>query len=64
MKTINNIKIIGVDAGYGNMKTANFCFRADSAATGGGVNGDYKAMAYPGAVKRLGRLCGEPGKDG
>lgn len=27
MKTINNIKIIGVDAGYGNMKTANFCFR-------------------------------------
>lgn len=26
MKTINNIKIIGVDAGYGNMKTANFCF--------------------------------------
>lgn len=27
MKAINNIKIIGVDAGYGNMKTANFCFR-------------------------------------
>lgn len=27
MKTINNIKIIGVDAGYGNVKTANFCFR-------------------------------------
>jgi len=27
MKTINNIKIICVDAGYGNMKTANFCFR-------------------------------------
>lgn len=27
MKTIDNIKIIGVDAGYGNMKTANFCFR-------------------------------------
>lgn len=39
-------------------------FRADSAVTGGGVDGDYKAMAYPGAVKRLGRLCGEPGKDG
>lgn len=27
MKTIGNVKIIGVDAGYGNMKTANFCFR-------------------------------------
>ena len=27
MKTIGNIRIIGVDAGYGNMKTANFCFR-------------------------------------
>lgn len=27
MKTIDNIKIIGVDAGYGNMKTAYFCFR-------------------------------------
>ena len=26
MKTINNIKIIGVDHGYGNMKTANHCF--------------------------------------
>lgn len=26
MKTIGNVKIIGVDAGYGNMKTANFCF--------------------------------------
>ena len=34
-------------------------FRADSAVTGGGVNGDYKALAYPGAVKRLGGLCGE-----
>ena len=39
-------------------------FRADSAATGGGVNGDYKAMAYPGTVKRLGGLCGESRKDG
>ena len=27
MKTMGNIRIIGVDAGYGNMKTANFCFR-------------------------------------
>ena len=27
MKNFNNTKIIGVDAGYGNMKTANFCFR-------------------------------------
>ena len=26
MKTINNTKIIGIDHGYGNMKTANFCF--------------------------------------
>ena len=26
MKTINNAKIIGIDHGYGNMKTANFCF--------------------------------------
>ena len=24
---MDNIRIIGVDAGYGNMKTANFCFR-------------------------------------
>ncbi len=26
MKTINNTKIIGIDHGYGNMKTANSCF--------------------------------------
>lgn len=26
MKNLNQIKIIGVDHGYGNMKTANFCF--------------------------------------
>ena len=26
MKTINNTKIIGIDHGYGNMKTANCCF--------------------------------------
>lgn len=26
MKSFNNTKIIGVDAGYGNMKTANYCF--------------------------------------
>lgn len=26
MKTMNNTKIIGIDHGYGNMKTANFCF--------------------------------------
>lgn len=28
MKDFNGIKIIGVDAGYGNMKTANHCFPA------------------------------------
>ena len=28
MKSIQNTIIIGVDAGYGNMKTANFCFRS------------------------------------
>lgn len=27
MKTINNTCIIGIDHGYGNMKTANFCFK-------------------------------------
>ena len=26
MKTIHNTKIIGIDHGYGNMKTTNFCF--------------------------------------
>ena len=26
MKSIGNTKIIGVDHGYGNMKTANHCF--------------------------------------
>ena len=26
MKTLNNTKIIGIDHGYGNMKTANCCF--------------------------------------
>ena len=26
MKTMNNTKIIGIDHGYGNMKTANCCF--------------------------------------
>ena len=26
MKTLNNSKIIGIDHGYGNMKTANCCF--------------------------------------
>lgn len=28
MKTMNNTKIIGIDHGYGNMKTANFCFKS------------------------------------
>ena len=28
MKTINETKIIGIDHGYGNIKTANHCFRA------------------------------------
>ena len=27
MKSFYNTRIIGVDAGYGNMKTASFCFR-------------------------------------
>ena len=27
MKTLNNFKIIGIDHGYGNMKTANNCFK-------------------------------------
>lgn len=27
MKTLENIKIIGIDHGYGNMKTANHCFK-------------------------------------
>ena len=27
MKELNGIKIIGIDHGYGNMKTANHCFR-------------------------------------
>ena len=26
MKEMNGIKIIGVDHGYGNIKTANYCF--------------------------------------
>ena len=26
MKTFNDFKIIGIDHGYGNMKTANCCF--------------------------------------
>ena len=26
MKTTHNTKIIGIDHGYGNMKTANCCF--------------------------------------
>ena len=26
MKTLNDFKIIGIDHGYGNMKTANCCF--------------------------------------
>ena len=28
MKTMNNTKIIGIDHGYGNMKTANCCFKS------------------------------------
>ena len=32
MKTIHNTKIIGIDHGYGNMKTANFCFPTGIAA--------------------------------
>ena len=27
MKTLNNFKIIGIDHGYGNIKTANHCFK-------------------------------------
>src|SRR5574344_312918 len=32
MKDYNNTKIIGIDHGYGNMKTANFCFKTGIAA--------------------------------
>ncbi len=32
MQTIENTKIIGIDHGYGNMKTANFCFKTGVAA--------------------------------
>ena len=32
MKTIHNTKIIGIDHGYGNMKTANCCFSTGIAA--------------------------------
>ena len=32
MKTIHNTKIIGIDHGYGNMKTANCCFPTGIAA--------------------------------
>lgn len=32
MKTIKNTKIIGIDHGYGNMKTANHCFKTGISA--------------------------------
>lgn len=32
MKEINNVFIIGIDSGYGNIKTANCCFPASVAA--------------------------------
>ena len=32
MKTIHNTKIIGIDHGYGNMKTANHCFKTGISA--------------------------------
>lgn len=32
MKEFNNTKIIGIDHGYGNMKTANCCFPTGVAA--------------------------------
>ena len=34
MKTIHNTKIIGIDHGYGNMKTVNFCFPSGITAYG------------------------------
>lgn len=37
MKTFNEIKIIGVDHGYGNIKTANHCFKT-------GINNLITAM--------------------
>jgi plasmid segregation protein ParM len=27
MKQLGNLRIIGIDHGYGNMKTANHCFK-------------------------------------
>ena len=32
MKTIHNTKIMGIDHGYGNMKTANHCFKTGISA--------------------------------
>ena len=32
MKTNKNTKIIGIDHGYGNMKTANRCFKTGISA--------------------------------
>ena len=46
MKMIDDVIIIGIDSGYGNIKTANCCFPASVSAydQGAGVQGESACL--------------------
>ena len=56
MKDMNSIKIIGVDHGYGNIKTANCCFLSGVAAFDEKPPVGYDLLLYDGRYYLIGAL--------
>jgi hypothetical protein len=56
MKDMNGIKIIGVDHGYGNIKTANCCFLSGVAAFDEKPPVGYDLLLYDGRYYLIGAL--------
>ena len=54
MKVFNNINIIGVDHGFGNMKTTNFCFPSNVIENDGDPLFDSNVLEYNGRSYTIG----------
>ena len=54
MKTMNGIHIIGVDHGYGNIKTANCCFPTGVESSGTEPTFKQDLLIYEGRYYQIG----------
>lgn len=50
MKSFKETKIIGIDHGYGNMKTANHCFKTGISAYGSEPLFTAEMLTYNGGI--------------